>query len=62
MNKIRRIITLITTICILAMLAVGCQKGKVENSQGTEGQTVKVIDSRGKEVEVNYPAKKLYVF
>lgn len=55
----KKIISLITMICIMAMLAVGCQKAKVENTSEPKGKTVKVTDSRGKEVEVNYPAKKI---
>lgn len=55
----KRITTLIITICFLAMLIVGCQKAKVEDAPTTKNKTVKVIDSRGKEVEVNYPAKKI---
>ena len=59
MRKTKKIITLITAICILAMFAAGCQKGKIENTPSEKRETVKVTDSRGKEVEVNYPAKKI---
>jgi iron complex transport system substrate-binding protein len=41
------------------MLAAGCQKAKVENTPNTKSETIKVIDSRGIEVEVNYPAKRI---
>ncbi|PKM95053.1 MAG: hypothetical protein CVU84_06945 [Firmicutes bacterium HGW-Firmicutes-1] len=55
----KKTITLIITICILTMLAAGCQKAKVENTPNTKSETIKVIDSRGIEVEVNYPAKRI---
>jgi len=55
----KKIIALFTMICIMAILAVGCQKAEVKQNEETKSTTVKIIDSRGKEVEVNYPAKKI---
>lgn len=46
-------------ICLLASLTTACQKAKVESTTADKSTTVTVTDSRGKEVEVNYPAKKI---
>lgn len=59
MKKIKKIITLSTIICILVMFVTACQKAEVQNSPTTKNSTIKVTDSRGKEVEVNYPAKRI---
>lgn len=59
MRKNKRSVILITAICFLTIFLAGCQKGNVENVESKKSETVKVIDSRGKEVEVNYPAKKI---
>lgn len=59
MKKSKKNILIMLLICALTLFATGCQKGTVEDSQNTKSETIKVIDSRGKEVEVNYPATKI---
>ncbi len=55
----KRIVPLIIVLCIVGSLATACQRPEVQNTPSGQSTTVKVIDSRGKEVEVNYPAKKI---
>lgn len=51
---------LMAFVLILSMFS-GCGKPKVEDQKtnASNSKTVKVVDSRGKEVEINYPAKKI---
>lgn len=57
MKKVLKI--LMAFVLILSMFS-GCGKPKVEEQKtSTSAKTIKVVDSRGKEVEVNYPAKKI---
>lgn len=55
----KKIVSLIIMICFAVIFATACQKAKVENTQTPKSTTVQVTDSRGKVIEVNYPAKKI---
>ena len=55
----KKIIPLITMVFLVAMFAVGCSKPEIQSTSEPQGATVKVRDSRGKDVEVNYPAQKI---
>ncbi|WP_373483664.1 ABC transporter substrate-binding protein [Acetobacterium sp.] len=55
----KRIVVLILMVAMLCPLFAGCNKATVEGDKSKTQETVKIIDSRGKEVEVNYPAQKI---
>lgn len=55
----KRIVVLILMVAMLCPLFAGCNKTAVEGDKSTTKETVKVIDSRGTEVEIYYPAQKI---
>ncbi len=55
----KRIVVLILMVAMLSPLFAGCTKTTVSTDQSKTQETVKVIDSRGQEVAVNYPAQKI---
>ena len=54
----KKIICLITILTLICSIFTGCTKAKVEETSSNV-KTIKVTDSRKKEVEINYPAKKI---
>jgi len=58
-KKVKRIVSLILMLAMLCTLFAGCNKATVAGEKTEAQKTVKVVDSRGVEVEVNYPAKKI---
>lgn len=55
----KKIVALILMVAMLCSLFAGCNKATVAEEKKESQGTVKVVDSRGVEVEVNYPAKKI---
>lgn len=55
----KKISSMLIMVLLITVFATACSRPEVENQSKQAQQTVKVIDSRGKEVEVNYPAKKI---
>jgi len=58
----KKVVSLMLMVVMLCSLFADYNKAVVDGNKVEAQETVKVVDSRGKEVEVNYPAKKLYVY
>lgn len=56
--KMKKIVVLF--LVMTSLIFSGCSKPNIETSEHDKAQkTVKVVDSRGKEVEINYPAERI---
>lgn len=55
----KKVVSLMLMMVMLCTLFTGCTKATVQGDKSESKDTVKVVDSRGVEVEVNYPAKKI---